>query len=148
MDANNTLSVAECWLLLEAQLMGRLATATDHGPRIWPINYRVRGESLIFRSAPGSKVWDIGRDDRIAFEIDGIESGLYWSVVVLGTAEVIDEDDPGPRTERDELRPVAPGAKPVMFRITAESVTGVRFISALEPSALWNARPPAWRSPS
>jgi hypothetical protein len=148
MDANNTLPTAECWRLLEFQTLGRLATATDHGPRIWPISYRVRGESLIFRSAPGSKVWDIGRDARVAFEIDGIESGRYWSVVVLGTAEVIDEDDPGPRTERDELRPVAPGQKPVMFRITPESVTGIRFVSALEPSPLWNDRPVGWRSPS
>ena len=146
MDANNTLDAAECWRLLEAQTIGRLATTTDQGPRIWPINYRVRGKSLIFRSASGTKVWDIGRDDRVAFEIDGLEAGLHWSVVVHGRARVIDQDDPGPRTERDELTPVAPGAKPVLFRIAPESVSGVRFVSALEPSALWNARPAGWRS--
>ncbi len=128
--------------------MGRLATATDHGPRIWPINYRVRGESLIFRSAPGSKVEDIGQDARVAFEIDGLEAGRHWSVVVLGTAQVIDEDDPGPRTERDELRPIAPGRKPVLFRIAPDSVTGLRFVSALEPGSLWNGRPPGWRAPA
>ena len=152
MDANDVLDAAECWRLLQAQTIGRLATTTDQGPRIWPINFRVRGESLIFRSAPGSKVWNIGRDDRVAFEVDGLESGLYWSVVVLGTAQVIDEDEPGPRTERDELHPVAPGPKPVLFRITPESdpgsVSGRRFVSALEPSPLWNDRPVAWRSPS
>jgi len=148
MDAKNTLDTAECWRLLEAQTLGRLATATDQGPRIWPINYRVRGESLIFRSAPGSKVWDIGRDGRVAFEVDGLESGLHWSVVVLGTAQVIDEDDPGPRTEHDELVLVAPGPKPILFRITPDSVSGLRFVSALEPSPLWNDRPVGWRSPS
>lgn len=148
MDADNTLDAAECWRLLGAQTMGRLATATDQGPRIWPINYRVRERSLVFRSAPGSKVWDIGRDPRVAFEIDGVESGLHWSVVVLGTASVIDQDGPGPRTEREQLRPVAPGPKPVLFRIEPESVSGVRFVSALEPSALWNDRPVGWRAPS
>ncbi|HEU0207201.1 MAG TPA: pyridoxamine 5'-phosphate oxidase family protein [Pseudolysinimonas sp.] len=148
MDANDVLDAAECWRLLRAQTMGRLATATDEGPRIWPINFRVRGESLIFRSAPGTKVWNIGRDARVAFEVDGLESGLHWSVVVLGTAHVIDDDDPGPRTERDELHPVAPGPKPVLFRITPETVSGRRFVSALEPSPLWNDRPAAWRSPS
>jgi nitroimidazol reductase NimA-like FMN-containing flavoprotein (pyridoxamine 5'-phosphate oxidase superfamily) len=148
MDATTSLDAAECWRLLHANTVGRLATTTDDGPRIWPINYRVRGESLVFRSAPGSKVWDIGRDDRVAFEIDGLETGLHWSVVVLGRAQVIDEDDPGPRTERDELTPVAPGPKRVMFRITPEEVSGIRFHSALEPSALWNDRPPAWRAPS
>ena len=148
MDANNTLDDAECWRLLGAQTTGRLATVTDQGPRIWPINYRVRERSLIFRSAPGSKVWDIGRDARVAFEIDGLEAGLHWSVVVLGTAQVTDHDDPGPRTERDELTPVAPGPKPIMFRITPDSVSGLRFVSALEPSSLWNARPPGWRAPN
>jgi nitroimidazol reductase NimA-like FMN-containing flavoprotein (pyridoxamine 5'-phosphate oxidase superfamily) len=147
MDANNTLDAEECWHLLGAQTMGRLATSTDQGPRIWPINYRVREKSLIFRSAPGSKVSDIGRDGRVAFEIDGLESGLHWSVVVLGTAQVIDQDDPGPRTERDELMPVAPGPKPVMFRIEPDAVSGIRFVSALEPSQLWNARPAGWRQP-
>jgi len=148
MDANDTLDAAECWRLLEAQTMGRLATSTDQGPRIWPITYRVRGESLIFRSAPGSKVWEIARDDRVAFEVDGIESGLHWSVILLGRAQVIDDDEPGPRTERDELRPVAPGQKPFLFRIIPDSVSGRRFVSALEPSPLWNDRPVAWRSPS
>jgi nitroimidazol reductase NimA-like FMN-containing flavoprotein (pyridoxamine 5'-phosphate oxidase superfamily) len=152
MDANDVLDAAECWRLLEAQTIGRLATTTDQGPRIWPINFRVREESLIFRSAPGSKVWNIGRDDRVAFEVDGLESGLYWSVVVLGTAQVIDKDEPGPRTEHDELHPVAPGPKPVLFRITPDSATGSvsgrRFVSVLEPSPLWNDRPVAWRSPS
>ena len=148
MDANDTLDAAECWRLLQSQTLGRLATSTDEGPRIWPINYRVRGRSLIFRSAPGSKVWDIGRDPRVAFEIDGLEAGLHWSVVVLGTAEVIDEDDPGPRTERDELTPVAPGPKAVLFRIEPEAVSGLRFVSALEPSPLWNDRPVGWRAPA
>lgn len=148
MDANNSLDAAECWRLLEAQTMGRLATATGDGPRIWPVNYRVRERSLIFRSAPGSKVSELARDPRVAFEVDGLESGLHWSVVVLGTAHVIDEDDPGPRTERDELQTVAPGPKTILFRIEPESVTGVRFISSLEPSPLWNDRPVGWRSPA
>jgi len=148
MDGKNSLDVAECWRLLEAQTIGRLATSTDHGPRIWPVNYRVRERSLIFRSAPGSKVSDIGRDPRVAFEIDGLESGLHWSVVVLGTARVVDRDVPGPRTERDELHPVAPGPKPVLFTIDPESVSGLRFVSALEPSPLWNDRPVGWRAPA
>jgi len=148
MDATTTLDPEECWRLLHAHTLGRLATATDDGPRIWPINYRVREQSLIFRTAPGTKASDIGHNGRVAFEIDGLEAGLHWSVVVLGTAHVIEQDDPGPRTERDELMPVAPGPKPVLFRIRPDAVSGVRFVSALEPSALWNDRPPAWRAPS
>ncbi|MFC5502135.1 pyridoxamine 5'-phosphate oxidase family protein [Lysinimonas soli] len=142
------LDAAECWRLLATATMGRLATATDRGVRIWPVNYRVREQTLIFRSDPGSKVWDIAAHPQVSFEIDGLEEGRHWSVVVVGRAEVIDEDEPGPRSPHEELVLVNPGPKRLLLRITPEQVTGRRFVSAVERSPLWNARPMGWRVPS
>ena len=145
---NEELDAGECWRLLASATMGRLATATDRGVRIWPVNFRVREHTLIFRSDPGSKVWDIAAHPQVSFEIDGREEGRHWSVVVAGRAEVSDEDVPGPRTPHEELVLVNPGQKRLLLRITPDRVTGRRFVSAVERSPLWNARPVGWRAPS
>jgi nitroimidazol reductase NimA-like FMN-containing flavoprotein (pyridoxamine 5'-phosphate oxidase superfamily) len=137
----------ECWRLLDAESMGRLATANDRGVRIWPVNYRTRGKTLIFRSDPGTKVWDIAADAHVSFEIDGLEDGRHWSVVVTGRADVIDSD-PGEHPGHEQLVTVNPGEKRVLLRITPATVTGRRFVSAVERSPLWNARPAGWRAPS
>ncbi len=145
---DDVLDTAECWRLLGTETMGRLATATDRGVRIWPVNYRSRGDSLIFRSDPGSKVWDIAANARVSFEIDGEDGDERWSVVVTGRAEVIDRDEPGPQTPHGELVTEAPGRKRLMIRISPTTVSGRRFNSTTERSSIWSGRPIAWRSPS
>lgn len=145
---DEVLDAAECWRLLATETMGRLATATDRGVRIWPVNFRTRGETLIFRSDPGSKVWDIAAHAQVSFEIDGLDGDRHWSVVVTGRAEVVDTDEPGPHTPREELVTLNPGPKRILIRITPATVTGRRFTSAVERSSIWDGRPVAWRSPS
>jgi nitroimidazol reductase NimA-like FMN-containing flavoprotein (pyridoxamine 5'-phosphate oxidase superfamily) len=145
---DDVLDGAECWRLLATETMGRLATATDHGVRIWPVNYRTRGETLIFRSDPGSKVWDIAANAHVSFEIDGSDEDRHWSVVVTGRAEVVDADEEWPHVPQEELVTQNPGAKRILLRITPATVTGRRFTSATSRSSIWGGRPVAWRSPS
>jgi len=145
---NEELDTDACWRLLATATMGRLATATDRGVRIWPVNYRVRERTLIFRSDPGTKVWDIAAHPQVSFEIDGLEDGQHWSVVVTGHAKPIDGDVPGPSSAREELVSVNPGPKRMLLRITPDRVTGRRFVSAIARSSLWNSRPVGWRVPS
>lgn len=142
------LDSVECWRLLATETLGRLATATDHGVRIWPVNYRTRDETLIFRSDPGSKVWDIAANAHVSFEIDGLDEDRHWSVVVTGRAEVIDADEPGTALPHEELVTQNPGAKRILMRITPATVTGRRFRSVAERSSIWGGRPVAWRTPS
>jgi len=145
---DEVLDAVECWRLLANETMGRLATATDRGVRIWPINYRTRGETIIFRSDPGSKVWDIAANAHVSFEIDGSEGDRHWSVVVTGRAEAIEDDEPWPRVPHEELVTLNPGAKRILLRITPVTVSGRRFVSAAARSSIWGGRPIAWRSPS
>jgi nitroimidazol reductase NimA-like FMN-containing flavoprotein (pyridoxamine 5'-phosphate oxidase superfamily) len=142
------LDPTECWRLLATETMGRLATATNRGVRIWPVNYRTRGTTLIFRSDPGSKVWDIAADAQVSFEIDGLDDDdRHWSVVVTGRAEVIDADE-NRFAVHEELVTQNPGAKRILIHITPTTVTGRRFHSAAERGSIWGGRPVAWRSPS
>ncbi|MDP9027519.1 MAG: pyridoxamine 5'-phosphate oxidase family protein [Actinomycetota bacterium] len=145
---DEVLDNTECWHLLATETMGRLATATDHGVRIWPVNYRTRGETLLFRSDPGSKVWDIAANAHVSFEIDGSEGDRHWSVVVTGRAEVVDADEPWPHVPHDEIVTQNPGAKRILLRITPATVSGRRFTSAASRSSIWGGRPVAWRTPS
>jgi nitroimidazol reductase NimA-like FMN-containing flavoprotein (pyridoxamine 5'-phosphate oxidase superfamily) len=119
----------ECLRLLEHDVIGRLAVIVGGAPTIFPVNYRVDGESIVFRSDPGTKV-DSGPRARACFEIDHFdrERRSGWSVVVSGR---LDEVTPYDRAalERAQALPIDPwagGAKAHWMRLTAERVTGRR----------------------
>ncbi len=123
------LSLSECWDLLRGQLVGRLAVAAANVPDIFPINYIVDHGSLVFRSAPGTKLAAAVLGRGVAFEIDGYDEGgtSAWSVVAKGPArriesmqEFIDADDL-------PLYPWHTSPKPDIVRIEPETVTGRRF---------------------
>ena len=78
---------AECLRLLESHHIGRIAVVVDDQPLIFPVNYSMAGSHVVFRSDPGTKL-SAAADQRVAFEIDGVDS-LYhsgWSVLVVGIA--------------------------------------------------------------
>lgn len=119
----------ECWRLLARTEVGRLAVSIANHPDIFPINYIVDDESVVFRSAAGTKLAAAVLGRGIAFEIDGYdaERGEAWSVVVKGSAHEV--DDMGERMQAEDL-PLFPwhvGPKPNFVRIQPEIVTGRRF---------------------
>jgi nitroimidazol reductase NimA-like FMN-containing flavoprotein (pyridoxamine 5'-phosphate oxidase superfamily) len=120
---------AECLELLAAHRFGRLALAAGGTPMIFPVNYRMDGEALIFRSADGSKV-DQGRGGPACFEIDAVddETRSGWSVVVSGLLEEITTLQPSiyKRTVSTDVDPWAEGEKPHWLRLRAGNVTGRR----------------------
>ena len=50
------LDADECWALLRSIRVGRLAMCADGRPLIFPVNYVVDGRSIVFRTAPGTKL--------------------------------------------------------------------------------------------
>lgn len=78
----------ECWELLRSEEIGRLATCIDGSPEIFPINYKVDGERLVFNTVPGLKLASLLVTKEIAFEIDSVDrrTRSAWSVVVHGKA--------------------------------------------------------------
>lgn len=127
------LSVAECWKLLEKDGVGRLATATvdrDTGtiaPNIFPINFHVFEERILFRTAPGSKLIDLTAQPTVAFQTDGRRGKHHWSVVARGIARRMMFDSDILESGVLNLHSVVPTEKWNYVRIEVESITGIRF---------------------
>ena len=122
----------ECLRLLAATSLGRLAVNVEGwAPVIRPVNYVFdeSSQSVVFRSAEGSKLTALVTAGEAAFEIDGVEPGAQtgWSVIVTGIAEEITNAAEVQRLEQLGLRPSAPGEKLHWLRIRATVVSGRRF---------------------
>jgi hypothetical protein len=80
----------------------------------------------VFRTAPGSKVHALLSSADAAFEIDGVDERRRtgWSVIILGTADMITDPAEVRRLDRLGLKPWAPGPKPRWVRIRARTVSG------------------------
>ncbi|WOX20237.1 helix-turn-helix domain-containing protein [Streptomyces solicathayae] len=95
------LDAAECWDLLDAHGLGRIALTTPDGPAVLPVNYLVTDGEVAFRSSSTSTSTRSGSSARptaagpdVAFEADHIDemSGQGWSVLLVGP--VHDVTDP------------------------------------------------------
>jgi nitroimidazol reductase NimA-like FMN-containing flavoprotein (pyridoxamine 5'-phosphate oxidase superfamily) len=135
------LTDSECRDLLSQSTFGRLGVLVDGYPFIFPINYGLDGEAIIFRTGVGTKLAAV-REHKVSFEVDQIEQGrrAAWSVLVLGTASVVAAEDSDliRRLERLAVTSFAPGEKPVWVRIVAERTSGRRIVTddvgfALDP---------------
>jgi hypothetical protein len=97
---------------------------------IRPVNYIFdhRSQSVVFRTAHGSKLHALLHAAKAAFEIDGIDEGARrgWSVIIEGvTAEVTNPNDLH-RFNSLGLEAWAPGPKPHWVQIRAWTVSGRR----------------------
>lgn len=119
----------ECLRLLEADNVGRLAIVQGDTPAIFPINYVMDGDSIVFRTAPGTKLLH-GPRRLVAFEIDFLsrEERSGWSVVVIGRLEEVTHVDPElyAHVRNLDIRPWAEGAKQHWMRLVPGLISGRR----------------------
>lgn len=135
-NADNPITVIEedtCWGYLVTAEVGRLATSVDNQPEVFPVNYVVDGQSIVFRTAAGSKLEDIVTNHHVAFEADGWTDEGGWSVVLHGNAEVITDEAELARAARMPLLPWVPTVKKNYVRVIPEEVTGRTFVFGPEP---------------
>ncbi|WP_347345286.1 pyridoxamine 5'-phosphate oxidase family protein [Microbacterium sp.] len=122
------LRLNECWEVLASLTIGRLAVlGADGAPDLFPVDYLTHGERIYVRTAPGSKLMDVARDPRVAFEVDAVGDGLAWSVVVRGTAARLDADDEIEESGVLDLQSTNPTVKSNFVRITPREINGRRF---------------------
>ncbi len=126
--AVRTLNDDACWELLRSGSLGRLAVAADDGVDVFPVNYLVDRGTILFRSAPGTKLVDLVHDPVVAFEADGADELHRWSVVVRGVARRLDADDEIEGSGVLGLATLTSTAKFNYVRITPRVVTGRRFL--------------------
>jgi nitroimidazol reductase NimA-like FMN-containing flavoprotein (pyridoxamine 5'-phosphate oxidase superfamily) len=126
----------ECESLLRAHVVGRVALTAPDGPYVLPVNYSVVDDAIVFRTAPYGVLGRLGREARLAFEIDQFdhERQRGWSVLARGPAETV--------TEVHELahiehvwppRPWASGTKPLHVRLRWVELTGRKLGTGWDP---------------
>lgn len=125
------MDVEESWGLLLRSGLGRLATAAGSEADIFVVNYLVHDRTILFRSAPGSKLVELDEAPIVAFEVDGNDTHRYWSVVIRGTARRMTDQTEIIRSGVLELVSWSPSEKHEFVRIVPTSVTGRQVDRAL-----------------
>jgi nitroimidazol reductase NimA-like FMN-containing flavoprotein (pyridoxamine 5'-phosphate oxidase superfamily) len=120
------LDASESWALLHRSGLGVLATAADGDPDLYPLNYLVDGSTLVFRTAPGSKLRALHRLPACAFAAVGRDAEDHWSVVMRGPVSEITDQAEIVRSGAWELVTWAPGDKNLFLRLTPTTVEGRR----------------------
>jgi len=129
------LSVTECWNLLAGAALGRLVTTVDGNPAIFPVNYAVQDRTIVFRTAPGTKLVSAAINNNVLFEADGHGLSEGWSVIVAGVARSIRSDEDIAEAERAGVVPWTDSEKPHFVRIRPLNVTGRRFRFSVTPAS-------------
>jgi uncharacterized protein len=118
-----TLTREQCWAMLHEHEFGRLAFHLAGEVHLAPVNYAVDQETLLFRTAEGSKLLGVVMNPDVAFEIDEYDDRHARSVVVRGVARRLEEDEHH-RTENIPLRPWVKTLKYDLVEIRPTEVTG------------------------
>lgn len=127
------LTTAESWELLDNARHGRLATAAAGELDIVPINFRASEGKLYLKTTPGTKLAELTIHPAIAFEADGVMADEAWSVVVKGTARVLDHADEIAAAEAAGIETWLPTLKSVYVEITPSAIEGRHFVLGSEP---------------
>ena len=118
--------------------VGRLVICPGGEPLIFPLNFAVDGDTVVFRTQVGTKLSGITRS-MATFEVDRIDAaGRGWSVVIEGLAqEVLDSDPVELRARLDalDLEAWPGGDRPHVVRITPFAVRGSAWVPAAVPAA-------------
>lgn len=121
------LSADECRTLIARGGVGRvLFVEPGRGPVAIPVNYRMDGDDVVFRTGGGTGLADSLRQAYVSFDVDHVDEGLAegWSVLLTGTASVITEPDELDRVSSLGIEPWAGGDRQMYVRLRAHQVTG------------------------
>lgn len=121
----------ECLRLLDTQKVGRVAVVLGNQPLILPVNYVLDGDTIVFRTDPGTKLYAASLE-RVAFEVDEIDrqGRMGWSVLVQGVGQELKRSD-GEVFERVQALPIVPwvgGEKQHRVRVVPAHITGRRVV--------------------
>jgi nitroimidazol reductase NimA-like FMN-containing flavoprotein (pyridoxamine 5'-phosphate oxidase superfamily) len=124
------LSTHECMSLLEAKHVGRVAICTSIGPQVFPVNYTMHKDKILFRTAPYTQLGRQTEHARVAFQLDDVDEFYQsgWSVLVVGHAHRIDDPDELNLHVDDRPEPWASGSRTLYIEIEPDAVTGRRVL--------------------
>lgn len=133
MEPLEILTEDDCWELLLSASLGRLAVSVAGVPDIYPVNFVAADRRLLFRTSEGTKLLELTVNSKVAFESDGVGREQAWSVVVKGTARILETQAEMDAAEQLPLRPLAPTLKYIWVEIMPSTLSGRRFTLGPEP---------------
>jgi nitroimidazol reductase NimA-like FMN-containing flavoprotein (pyridoxamine 5'-phosphate oxidase superfamily) len=127
------LTDGQSWHLLENTKHGRLVVSVAGEPDIFPVNYVTAEQKIYLRTAPGNKLAQLTINSTVLFEADGIDSDEAWSVVLRGTARVLNKSAELEAVEALGLKTWVPTLKDFYVEIEPTSVSGRHFVFGEQP---------------
>ncbi len=123
------LTPEECRAHIAAGGIGRfLFTEAGRGPVAIPVNYKMDGADVIFRTSAEDRIASAIRQHHVSFDIDHLDDMLAegWSVVLSGRARLITDATELQRARALGIEPWAGGTRNTYVRLTPSQVTGRR----------------------
>ena len=122
------LSAADCRAYLGRGGVGRFLFEQDRGPVAVPVNFRMLGDDVVFRTSPGTGQAAGTAQRQVSFEVDHLDEALGegWSVLISGHAHTVTDPSELAQVQSLEIQPWAGGQRQVYLRIVPTLVTGRR----------------------
>ncbi len=128
---------SECLRLLKTVPIGRIGLSLNALPVVLPVNFVLRDDTIIVRTAPGTKLSAAMSNAVVAFEADQFVPITHtgWSVLVQGVSRVLRDPAEIEAARQLPLRPWANEATDWFMAISTEVVNGRRVRSWDRPAA-------------
>lgn len=109
-----------------------MVVSVDALPAALPVNYRLIGDAIVFRTAAGTKLTAAVNGTVVGFEVDEIDRATQsgWSVLVVGRSRVVTASEEIAELGRAEIRSWMGGELPHYVTITMDRVSGRRLDNA------------------
>ena len=122
------LTIDECRALVAPGGVGRVVFVDGDVPVALPVNFRVIGHDILFRTEATSTVLPILSEQRISFEVDHLDEALVegWSVLISGNGRAVVDQGEREQVEAIGVSPWAAGERDTFVRLVPDRVTGRR----------------------
>jgi len=120
---------AECRQHLADGGVGRfLFVEAGRGPVAVPVNFRMDGDDVIFRTSPADSLAAAVHQRHVSFDVDHIDDDRSegWSVLLTGGARMVTDPAELRHVQALNVQPWAGGDRPAYVRLTPAQVTGRR----------------------
>jgi nitroimidazol reductase NimA-like FMN-containing flavoprotein (pyridoxamine 5'-phosphate oxidase superfamily)/DNA-binding XRE family transcriptional regulator len=119
---------AECLRKLAPGGVGRVVFDDSRGPVALPVNFRLLGESVYFRTSDGSIAAALERASTMSVEVDHLDDALGegWSVLVTGASHIVTDSVELAEVDAAHVEPWAGGHRHRVGRVSVGTVTGRR----------------------
>jgi uncharacterized protein len=117
----------QCFDLIEAHHLGRIAWQAADRPQILPVTYALHEGSVYFRTLPDGILAELAQPTSVALEVDELDQQTRsgWSIVLHGRTSALREpEELADLWASDALVPWASGNRTLFIRIRPERVAG------------------------